>query len=919
MADIQKVSSVVTNVNFSEQEVALGLFTKSQIKGGIFTLAVIAAELFLLKSFTSLSIKAIMYIICITAFVLIAFTVVRFRGKSLGLYLLINILNADDIYYTKTEGMFADEERITKEGDSLGFIDLENENQKKDSTKGKCKRTTQSILPFVDVLEDGIIEVSDKTFALVCKVEPIDYVGLSLAEKRAKYEAYKLAMNSITSKINYQEIIINEPLDIEKYEQVLVPKTSEKMSGEEKVLAKDFGNVQMNNVRRSINRVSNKRMYLVLSYTLTAKLDNYDCLYTQFKTLKDAYALIDAKIEQLDKEEVFSLFYDLNNPFDRSGFAYPENYKMLGRTIKDYIAPYSLNFKLDSVEMGSEYVRILGLSTMQTDQLLADDLITNITKNNYNLMVSKHVRKLDKNTILSLLRKRQASEIERKGKRETENKRTGMTGISYNVEKRLADVTKQIAELNDAEQEIFEVILLIGVFAETKEELDNLTKIIKEKALSENRVRFDILNQSQKEGYLSLMPCAVTPFAKGVDETISLHLMSDSAACMIPFNSKIFFDESGLYYGIDDISQYPLVIDRNKGLNANGFTLGTSGGGKSFSSKLEDLQILYKFQNDHLIIFDPEGEYSNILSIVDGEELVFSASSKTKINVFEVSQSELDSDSFDFSEMVAVKTETLSALMETMKGEPLDAYEYALIHSLTIQIFENLKISRNCAKDVPTLDTFYNLLRSKGSAESDNKANILAEILSCYLDENSMLKGRSTVSFTKRFTILNFSSLQNKWRSIANTLLLSLCEERSKLLARQGIRMWIKADEFHTFFVSSGSAETLKTAVFFKNAFQRFRKLGHRVQGITQNVSELLMSAEARVMLANATFITLLRQSPKDLEIIADMYHLTDNQCKYLENARAGEGLILFEGKVIRFTNRIDRNSLTYKLLNTTK
>ena len=294
--------------------------------------------------------------------------------------------------------------------------------------------------------------------------------------------------------------------------------------------------------------------------------------------------------------------------------------------------------------------------------------------------------------------------------------------------------------------------------------------------------------------------------------------------------------------------------------------------------------------------------------------------SKTRINVLEVTESETKREDYTFAQMLTEKQEAVAALLETMKGESATAYEVAIIHQVIVEIYEKFKQTKDFVSDIPTLDgAFRDKLQEIANVGNDKRttADDMLKIFNCYLDEGSMLCGRSTVDFTKRFIILNVRRCKGRWANIANTLMLSLCDEISSKLYIERKSMWLKVDEMQTFFITDAHKETDKTGEYLQNAFARYRKLHHYVEGITQNATLMLESSTARTMLSNATFIKLFRQSPKDLETLSAMYGLTEEQQRYLSKAKSGQGLIIFEGQTIKFNNRIDRNTLTYKLLET--
>ena len=55
----------------------------------------------------------------------------------------------------------------------------------------------------------------------------------------------------------------------------------------------------------------------------------------------------------------------------------------------------------------------------------------------------------------------------------------------------------------------------------------------------------------------------------------------------MPFKAQEIHDKGGVYYGQNVISKNLIMANRRELLNGNGFVLGVSGSGKSFTAKRE--------------------------------------------------------------------------------------------------------------------------------------------------------------------------------------------------------------------------------------------------------------------------------------------------------------------------------------------
>ena len=104
---------------------------------------------------------------------------------------------------------------------------------------------------------------------------------------------------------------------------------------------------------------------------------------------------------------------------------------------------------------------------------------------------------------------------------------------------------------------------------------------------------------------------------------------------------------------------------------------------------------------------------------------------------------------------------------------------------------------------------------------------------------------------------------------------------------------------------------------FLYKCWKRFRKSGAMMTGITQNLSECLLSNTARQMLANSEFLLMLNQAATDREQLARLLGASDTQMSYVDNAPAGHGLIKVGGAIVPFSNELPKNTELYRLMST--
>lgn len=86
---------------------------------------------------------------------------------------------------------------------------------------------------------------------------------------------------------------------------------------------------------------------------------------------------------------------------------------------------------------------------------------------------------------------------------------------------------------------------------------------------------------------------------------------------------------------------------------------------------------------------------------------------------------------------------------------------------------------------------------------------------------------------------------------------------------------------------------------------------------MTQNVKNILAYKGVEDIFENTDFILILKQAPKDREIMARLLNLSLEQEKYISNPDKGSGLIKFGKDIVPFENKFPKTTKLYKLLQT--
>ena len=425
-----------------------------------------------------------------------------------------------------------------------------------------------------------------------------------------------------------------------------------------------------------------------------------------------------------------------------------------------------------------------------------------------------------------------------------------------------------------------------------------------------HQVVLDTLTGQQAKALDAVTPFALSKFNTKFNNNIKTYLLSDAAGVMIPFSHVDHFAEGGIFYGENQITKSIITLDRTQEMNANGYILGCSGSGKSMLSKAEMFDVLLKYPNDEIIVIDPENEYKPLVKYFDGSILKLSPSSPTKLNIFDIDLTVSE----EGTSAVAMKSETIMTIVETAKGRELTSDEITIIDRCVKFAYQKYIQTNGDERFLPTFEDFYNLLLSAPEPE----AHSLAVTLEIYVKGSfNIFSGRTNIDTGKRFMVFDIAQMGEQIRAVGLQVILEYVWQRVVANKRRGVRTWVWIDEFSIMFNDGAGRTTHKSGEFFSKVYKRIRKYGGVPTAMTQNITEVLESPQARTMLANSEFVTLLQQKKEDLDAVSKLFSLSPYQQLPLKSGKKGTGIIVCGRKIIPFEKIIPENSLMYKICTT--
>ena len=197
-------------------------------------------------------------------------------------------------------------------------------------------------------------------------------------------------------------------------------------------------------------------------------------------------------------------------------------------------------------------------------------------------------------------------------------------------------------ELQINNEELYFLYIYINTFSNNIKDLEHILNkiegIIESAGMQTRRAYF-----RQEEAYRACLPLMENN--KLLKEVSKRNVLTNGLTATYPFISSAIFDENGIFIGINIYNNSLVFIDRyntDKYKNANMCIFGTSGAGKSFYTKL--LILRYRLLGIEQYIIDPEREYNNLCSNLNGTLLKIGPGSNTYINVFDIREESIEED-----------------------------------------------------------------------------------------------------------------------------------------------------------------------------------------------------------------------------------------------------------------------------------
>lgn len=804
----------------------------------------------------------------------------------------------------------------------LSFLTGSNGNKQKNSgEKTKIPKSSQDTIPYKAAYDNGIIEISTGVFSKSYYIEDANFKIASQDDQDNLFLKYGDMLNMFGHEVKAEITVYNRSMVRENFEKEVLMEYKYDGLDEYRQEAND---ILLEKMAEGKNNIV-KEIYL----TVTIEEKSYDAAVTTFSRLD---AEVNAAIKHINSTETFpmklqdrlSLLYDIYNPNNDSPLCQHkeingkvvnsfdvDELKKQGLTTKDVIASPAIRFNNDHFIIGDAYGQSIYLQMLPS--FLSTDFMVEINDLSCNMLTSVHFDSLRQDKAMSLIKRQIVNVNSNVIDAQKKASRSGYSPdlISPDLLKAKNEIDKTLGDMTSRNQKMFYVTFVITHFAKDLDTLKHQFEQIKTIG-QKFMIRLANLSMQQEVGFNASLPLGVNKL-----ETKRL-LTTETASLFIPFSAQELSQNNGIYYGLNAVSRNLILFDRTQSKNANGIILGTPGSGKSFTAKREIISVLLNTDADVYIV-DPEREYAPLADLLGGEVIRIAAGSNVHLNPMDMDLNYANNEGTASDDPVTLKADFICSLCETVLGGRygLSQSQNSIIDRCVRFIYQPYitYMSQHPERGtcdltkMPTLRMLYELLLKQPEPEAKQIALALERYTTGSLDT---FAHRTNVNTKKRFVVYDIKDIGAGMKEMGLQICLNDIWNRTIANKQKyNKRTWFYIDEFYLLTQTDSSAK------FLQEIFKRTRKWGGVPTGITQNVEDMLVSKEARSIIANCEFVMMLNQAPTDKQELAKMFNISPAQLSYITNADTGQGLIYTGKSIIPFIDKYPTNTKTYAAMST--
>jgi len=541
-----------------------------------------------------------------------------------------------------------------------------------------------------------------------------------------------------------------------------------------------------------------------------------------------------------------------------------KEYKEALAFLKDAIAPSMMKIDSTKIQIGDTYARTLFVYAYP--DFLEWNWLWPLINWDIKFDMSMYVYPVDSAFIMKYLRRR-LTELR---SQQSINADKWLINDPA-LEAQLQDVEELRSSLTRWQEKYFHLWIYITIYADTVDELKKTWWTL-ETLLSWRNILTKQCFLRSEQGFIGTWP-----FAKD-EVSVYRNISTKWLSTTFPFTSNSLSQDDGILYWINTHNNSLIIFDRFKTENANMTVFAKSWGWKSFAIKLEVLRSL--MLGTDVIVIDPENEYKTLVDTVGWSYLNINLNSSERINPFDLPDALKDTEAKP-GDLLRWAIVDLIGLMNLMLGKltPSESsiLEKAIIvtYSLKWITFEDDDVTD---KEIPVMKDLYSVL------ETMEWAKWVVERLEKYVYWIFawIFSEKTNISLQEWLVVFSVRDLDESLRPVAMYIVLKYIWNTVRSSNKK--RMLV-IDEAWNIMQYEDSAR------FVFGLVKRARKYNLWVTTITQDVEDFVTSQYGKAIVTNSSIQLLLKQSPASIDVLQNVFKLTEQEKYILLQASVWQGL----------------------------
>jgi len=701
-------------------------------------------------------------------------------------------------------------------------------------------------------VEGDVLFLHNKKLSIL-KVEPLNFNIKNNGDKELLITSFQRFLNSLDFPV--QISITTDTLNLDLYLSKLEERVDKLKDKTYTLLFNDY----KKNLQERITLLFDRSFYVVIpekqDIGLAIQVGVCEQLLTtmglRFKRLKD---------EKLT-ECLSSFFNDLYNDNDKE-----EDHIEREEYLHYQIGPKILINRANEIKIGDKLARTITVKGYP--RKVEEGFLDKIVSLNGDFDLSLYIEPYPIETMMTMLN------------RELQKQRGDLWSMNQKsivnpaLEIKYADTRTVLEQLQKGNEKLFHISLYITCKGKTIEELNLLSKKIESELHALLMLPYRPRYQMHK-GIKSTLPLADNAL------NIKRHITTRPLSAFFPFTSQFLqIDDTGIWLGLNR-NNIPIIKDIFKLYNANGVILASSGGGKSYFTKLTISRSI--LNGTKVIVVDPQAEYTDLVETLKGELITISRTSKTIINP-------LDLMGHDFDE----KKLTILDLFPVMLGVMSEVQKAVIDRALTATYDKNGITSdpKTWRRKPPIMEDLLNelknLSRNATKIESETYRSLINRIEMYVTGVFSFLNQQTNLDFNNRFVCFNIGDMPSQVKPTIMFLVLDYVYMKMKKDLERKI---LVIDEAWSLL-----QRTEDESYIFK-IVKTCRKFNLGLLLITQDVDDLLRNSAGKALLNNSEYTLLLRQKPAIIDQVEYTFKLSKKEREHLLTATPGEGILIISNE----------------------